>query len=195
MRANAPMKCLSCDLLSRFRSGSEFWVNTHILELKSSQLTATNCSFLSHEGTAGNDRGGAEIVKSFLDLCTLFFCHAPAISSAPSRLTFLWMSISISECLFDRNGSVLALGGCGVGKIRASSLVRSRFGTFYITHGGTQYTVLDVDVASMRSITAHSKLWRDEDRPGQMLVSRRMGISSNIDSGVLGAVSSAHFRS
>ena len=90
-------------------------------------------------------------------------------------------SISISECLFDRNGSVIALGGSGVGKIRASSLVRSRFGTFYITHGGTQYTVLDVDVASMRSITAHSKLWRDEDRPGQMLVSRRMAISSNID--------------
>ena len=86
------MKGLSCDLLSRFRSGSEFWVNTHILELKSSQLTATNCSFLSHEGTAGNDRGGAEIVKSFLDLCTLFFCHAPAMSSAPSRLTLLWMT-------------------------------------------------------------------------------------------------------
>lgn len=145
-----------------------------------------------------------------IDLALDDYCQAISSSGASTVILFQcrfekmaytalrcvdFSSISISECLFDRNGSVIALGGSGVGKIRASSLVRSRFGTFYITHGGTQYTVLDVDVASMRSITAHSKLWRDDDRPGQMLVSRRMAISSNIDSGVLGAFSSAYFRS
>lgn len=80
MRAYAFMKCLRCDLLSRFRSGSDFWVNTHILDLKSSQLTATNCSFLSREGTEGNERGRAEIV-SHPWICAhyIFAMHRPSL--------------------------------------------------------------------------------------------------------------------
>lgn len=143
-----PGKALTITVVSS--AGSEFWVNTHIIEASNSQISCEGCYFGSKTQVGESVRAGAEIAISENGTSTviIYHCRFERMSYTALRVSD-WSSVSISHSIFDKNGSVLALGESGAAKIRRSSLSRSRYGTFYVCFGGTTRSCLDIDEESV----------------------------------------------